>query len=89
MQDHHVPLSKCPTCLRDTNGAMNAEVDNNDPPSPGDVIACLYCGAFSVFDDDLQARVPTDDELVKILRDPRARVAQEAIRAVHREAASE
>jgi len=41
-------------------------------PAPGAAIMCIRCGIFNVLGDDLQARAPTAEEFMDIMKDDRA-----------------
>lgn len=77
MKDFTVPKSPCPHCHIENNGALN--VMHDEGPTPGDATICLYCGGWSIFDDDLLMRLPTEDELAEIKAIPQAGMAEAAV----------
>jgi hypothetical protein len=64
-----VPATTCPGCHTKLDGATALNNDTS-PPQPGAVTVCFYCAAAAVYDDQLQLRHPTDDELAAMVRDP-------------------
>jgi hypothetical protein len=63
------PTSKlrCPECekINDAASAVVELTEKGNPqikPKPGDLSICIYCGHFSVFNDELQLRPMTEDE---------------------------
>lgn len=52
----------CPHCGYVANCSSNLE-DEDLRPVPGDPNICVDCVELSLYDDDLQLRLPTTDEL--------------------------
>lgn len=48
---HEVPRGHCPTCRTELEAATG--IDRDEPPSPGDITVCFYCGAIARFDQAL------------------------------------
>lgn len=72
-----MPVSTCPHCHIEMTGAMNVSAD--DAPSPGDATICLYCGGWSIFDDELRMRLPSEQEFAEIKADEDAHRAEVAV----------
>jgi hypothetical protein len=59
MSDYHdIPAQLCPVCgyLADCASALDGE---STPPSPGDIVMCLACGAWLVMTPTLHQEVLT------------------------------
>jgi len=74
---------RCPWCGRQLD--LVSEVDLESPeifaarqPTPGAASFDIACGEFSIFDDDLRLRKPTDAELVEIANNPVCRRLRDA-----------
>jgi hypothetical protein len=69
----------CPTCyhMLDMNTPLLNE-STSAVPKPQDISLCIYCGNWSVFDDDLKLRKPEPDMLREIMSDPDCVKAQKA-----------
>lgn len=59
--DHTLPASTCPSCGHALNAVQCFTA--GEPPSPGDVAVCGYCGELLVFDDELRHRRATRADL--------------------------
>jgi hypothetical protein len=58
----------CPHCgYRTTKASL--ECGPVSSPTPGAVSLCLRCGEWSIFDQQLKLRKPTDDEFMEIAED--------------------
>lgn len=55
----------CGHAIDATTRAMGQQA----PPSPGDVSFCVYCGGWSMFDEELGLRLPTEEESQWIAED--------------------
>jgi hypothetical protein len=66
---------RCPACRAEL-GAHTCIDLSEAQPSPGDPSVCLYCASLCVFDDVLQLRFPTDEELEVLAHHPGVRVAR-------------
>lgn len=64
MKSHLVKSATCPTCGKVCNGASSA--DSDDKPKPGDFSVCIDCQGLHVFDQDMQLRHPTENELLEL-----------------------
>lgn len=62
----NVDLSSCPLCGYMMNAAATIGEDSSKP-QPGDYSLCLKCGAVLIFDTTLDPRMPTQDELIKLV----------------------
>ena len=72
--DTKLPQSQCCACGTTLDGAAGRAA-----PKPGDFSICIYCGALSVFDEDLKLREPTQEEAIAFAESECARRAQEII----------
>jgi len=66
-----VPGATCLNCGKVTDGATAVGVEGVVLPSPGDLTVCLYCGHLMAFDETLQFRELTEDEMVEVAGDER------------------
>ena len=53
-----IPDSTSPCC-----GWQNHSYRTNIPPQPGEAEVCIGCGAIFIRADNLQERLPTDEEI--------------------------
>jgi hypothetical protein len=62
---HHVPGQLCPVCGYYANacGMLDGE---STPPSPGDVVMCLACGAWLVMTPTLHEEVLTPEAFAQL-----------------------
>jgi hypothetical protein len=68
-KDTEVPLSRCAGCgAPNTGAAPDHGLDVS--PKPGHISICFYCGHYSVFDENLKLRAPTEAEMLEIISDP-------------------
>lgn len=59
---HKLKGGKCVGCGTNLDGASNA--DNAERgPQPGDPTVCAYCGTIMEFDENLDFRKMTEDEI--------------------------
>lgn len=64
MDSKPIPNTCCPACGYWFEAASC--IDSPDAtPSEGDFSACLNCGQLLVFTNDLQQRLPTEDEITE------------------------
>jgi hypothetical protein len=49
---HILKPSECPECGKNNDVATNAN-GGDDPPNPGDISVCFYCGTALEFTDEL------------------------------------
>lgn len=57
----------CPVC--GYKAECHTDVDSDVPiPHPGAVALCIECGAFNLFDDNLDLRAPTELEAEEFSR---------------------
>lgn len=75
--DIFLPLSHCPNCAREINGAGHA---GEAIPGPGDIVVCMYCGELSEFGEDLRLR-PLSAPLSELPRDEIEQASAEAAKA--------
>lgn len=69
----------CPICCHENDAATEPD-DPNAIPKAGDVSICINCAGISTFTGNgLEARHPTDDELVRFVNDPKVRKMQAAV----------
>jgi hypothetical protein len=54
--------TRTPKCCCLNCGALLEAATGNGRPRPGDLTACLQCGAVMLFDDDLTVRRMTQEE---------------------------
>jgi NAD-dependent SIR2 family protein deacetylase len=54
----------CPYCHAELDSTMSFE---SSKPKPGDVSVCAECGEIAVFDENLEFRIPTPEELETIM----------------------
>lgn len=61
----HIKIIECPYCYEQFNMAHRADPGETGrkEPAPGDPSICLNCGKISVFDEDMNARVPNEMEM--------------------------
>ena len=53
--DHHVPLTHCPFCGKELDGASGTNGDQ--APRPGDFSVCIGCASPLVFGPDLSLQI--------------------------------
>lgn len=63
MKHHIVPKSDCVKCFHRMDRAMNANPNEQGNPAAGDFTLCIRCGEIMVFDDNLELRSATEDEI--------------------------
>jgi len=78
VQDRVVPESTCYGCGAKTNRAGEPE---GHTPESGDLSICAYCGALSVFDDDLKAVQPSEAQMKESMAVPHIAAMVEATKA--------
>lgn len=74
MKTTQLPMHVC-TCGAENDAASHRSA----VPNPGDVSLCWYCGALTLFNEDLTQRVPTEGELLDIKANPAWHLVQNAI----------
>jgi hypothetical protein len=81
-----MPESIC-RCGKRLDAASN--VNDINPPEPGDVSICLYCGTINMFALDMSLRQLTEDEERETMRGPAGaalyRLRQEILGTRHRD----
>jgi hypothetical protein len=65
MKAHQIEPSPCPGCGEVLDGASGLNTDNL--PTPGAATICVYCGSPLLFDEGLQLRKPTAEELAELM----------------------
>jgi hypothetical protein len=55
----------CPYCRLEITGSEAAD-GTPDEPQPGSISVCIQCGNIAIFDDAMQLRPPTADELAEV-----------------------
>jgi hypothetical protein len=65
-----MPEHACLNC-GSINDALSAIAEEKVKPSPGDATICIKCGHLMIFDDNLQVRNPTSEELIELAGDIR------------------
>lgn len=73
---------QCPACGHEHNAATGAEPGNN-VPDPGSVSICIRCGAISLFNDEMQLRAPTAEELADIKRSQTWPIIERIQKSIH------
>jgi hypothetical protein len=54
--------TQCPHCGTRHTASTSPE-DESAVPKSNDATMCIACGRFSIFDDKLQLRIPTHEEM--------------------------
>ncbi len=57
MQHEHEPIV-CPSCNAKLNCSTN--IISEDPPDPGDMSICCYCGDLLVYTENRELRMATE-----------------------------
>lgn len=83
IKDFKVPIANCPNCGKKVDAAMS--VNGKRKPRWGDVSICIECHHISVYDNGLQLRNPTDDEMLSIAGNPDVIKAMKALEAFDHE----
>lgn len=68
----------------DCHDQIKGPGEDDDTPDPNDATVCLHCGGLMVFDEKLQLREPTKDEIEQMLGDIRVTAAISAIGKINR-----
>lgn len=80
----------CPWCSKRNDLASQVakgDAEEDAPAAhPGDLIMCITCGKFALFDEDMLLRRPTRREAVDIFTDPKCRAMIQAWRQVQPDA---
>lgn len=71
--------TECPYCNNAIDRASG--ILREQPPEPGDVCICLYCGEASKFNDQLQIEKLDELELIEMKTDPIVQAARLSIEA--------
>jgi hypothetical protein len=71
--------SKCPSCGKKLDGASKLG-GNNERPKPGNVSICSDCCNISIFDENMDLRLPTPEERVEIENLPTVIFVRQMIR---------
>lgn len=61
-------LTTCPSCGSKHDACSAIGYDEPQVPDPGNISLCIDCGDLSVFDDNLELRLPTVEEMKKFLQ---------------------
>jgi hypothetical protein len=64
---HRAPKSSCLCCGEVLDAATG--IHSFDSPSPGSLSVCLYCGAVTLYGDDLRLRPLTAAEVEELKAD--------------------
>jgi predicted RNA-binding Zn-ribbon protein involved in translation (DUF1610 family) len=70
---------RCPHCGRANDTSSSRE---DAVPKHGDVSICWGCGGVAIFEDGpfgMSSRLPTDEELANVMRDPQVQAILSAI----------
>ena len=59
----HELAGECPICGKRFECASNFLGEGEPAPAPGDCTLCIKCGSFLTFEEDLQLRLTTLDEV--------------------------
>ena len=60
---------ECKSCKKDLDA--HSGIDTDRSPEPGDLSVCAYCGAISEFDEGLNLKPLSDEELLVIAAEDR------------------
>ena len=82
-ETHKIKDSTCPECGHVADGATGA--GNNTTAKPGDVSLCIECACVAIFDEDLQRRKPTTDEIFMLNKDRKLQAFIRLLKQFHRE----
>lgn len=72
MKTSEVPPSTCPSCGVSTNNASGG----SRAPEGGDISVCIYCGEFTIFNEDLTKRPLTEEEMKMLRESPQWETAE-------------
>lgn len=64
--------NECPYCLYETDAASSITGDNK--PVPGSVSICIDCGEAGIFDETLNLRIMTEDDIEEIAEETMSKV---------------
>jgi hypothetical protein len=81
MSMHQTALNRCAYCHHLLDGALNVG-GTTRPPRPGDVMFCVACAGLLIYADDGGVRLPTDNELLEVQRDPNVERARARAMAI-------
>ena len=73
-----MPRSTCTACGHMTDLACSISDDGEHKPESGDFTICLLCGHLMVFNEVLELRDPTTDEIIEMAGDDRILQVQRA-----------
>lgn len=71
----------CPVCGKSWDAVTAVEEDQPNRPVPGDITVCIDCISVLAFDENLQLREPTAEEMYEIAGNP---LLKRAIDIAHR-----
>jgi hypothetical protein len=66
VKDYRIAESKCPCCGHKVDSAMETVGNTHEGPKSGDWSVCIRCAGISVYGDDMQLRLPSDEETGRI-----------------------
>jgi hypothetical protein len=76
-----LPASNCLNCGKKLDGAEGVQ---GGEPGPGCLSICVYCGAVTIYGDDLHLRPLTEDEAAKLAQErDTMRLLRKATRLIH------
>lgn len=69
MRTHDVEPDRCPHCERhvDVATALDAEAQ---PPAPGDLTMCFFCGHWSAWQEDGKLGLLSTEQMVVVMTTP-------------------
>jgi hypothetical protein len=79
-----LPESSCLNCGKVLDGATVVDEENAVRPVPGSISVCIHCGHVMAFDEKMQFRELTDDEIVEIAGDERLVAISRAMAAMRK-----
>lgn len=62
-------ITQCPECGTFVNMHTAVNADKYIAPEEGDISLCFTCGSINCFDEDIQLRKATDEEISDITPD--------------------
>lgn len=77
--------NECPYCLYETDLASSISGGEHKPVH-GSVSICINCGGAGIFDETLNLRIMTEDDIEETDKDimAKVRIAQEMVRATRK-----
>ena len=73
----------CPVCGKPLDSISSVQGDNQ-PPQPGDITVCLYCGAVMEVGGGLVPQPFTPEEAEELCRDPELMAQLQRVEAARR-----